>query len=184
MSYLYQQSFPCSEFIIVHYRNTDVGNRREQNKIISFLVIVLSSLVSNDSSDKTSAASLGTLFHNSIYLNVRKFARRFKEKIPLHLPSHYFYLQPPLLHYVISLTYLMSTLWYVILSLLPNQTHLATWIFPHKSRPADSLDHFCCSSLKCLQFISLFSKLECSEMSEAKTKTSCYTSYADRNRND
>ena len=148
--------------------------------VVVFLVSVLSSRAPNDSSDKASTAPLGTLFHSPIHLTVRIFARRFSEKIPLAIPSQ---LQPCLLHYVISLTCFMSMLWYVILSPLPSQTlHLATQIFLHKSTPPDSLDHFCCSSLNCLQFISLFSKQRCLEMNEAKTTTCCFTSPTDINK--
>lgn len=105
----------------------------ETRQFFFLLSCILSSLASNVSSDKALAASLGTLLHNTRHLTVTKFAQISPpKKNSLHLPSHYSQLHH-LLYYIICLTCLVSVLWFVILSLLPSQTPLATQIFFHKS---------------------------------------------------
>lgn len=137
----------------VHYRNRDLGFGGVQNQ-----VSILSSLASNDSSDKASTAPFGTQFHNPIHLTIRIFVQRCSEKncscnsIPLLLvttlsaaPQNFSHL-----HRVIVVVC------HPISSAKTNS--FSYQIFLHKSVHPDYLDHFCCSSLNCLQFIRFYFK--------------------------
>lgn len=155
----------------------------ETRQFFFLLSCILSSLASNVSTDKALAASLGTLLHNTRHLTVTKFAQ-------ISPPQKICFIFHPITpsYTICCTTSFVSPASCQCCGLLfyPFYQAKLLWIlrsFFISQQLTDSFNHFCCSSLKCLQFVSLFSKEECSKMNEAKATTYCFVSCTDRNRN-